>query len=184
MIFAGNQIYFNFYRVYLGVNILSERFRNYSAITSEVLNVCNHGCQPRVKWSAYFFGGITIRVYSPSVGTAFNQLYRVKINDCDGDDPQCGDLLLYPVNNYIFEEDHLIEKLELGLNQSSIEGKSIYTKEKNIRIFNLTGKELFFGQEIEVQQFLNSASNITGIMILVYFDQEGNVLYSRKKFIR
>lgn len=122
----------------------------------------------------YYPQYITIEVYSPTVGPDFIVKKRVKLVDCNHDDPTCEEyyrLLIAPT-----------QSAEMGLEVISKPSyETIYSDESTIKVFDLYGRPKFDGIQSEFDPLKLTLQN--GIYILVKFDEFGRITSSDKILI-
>ena len=115
----------------------------------------------------YYPQYITIELYSPTVGPQFTQRKRVKLIDCNGDDPTCDeyhDLLneggedRYNINNSEFKEADYVK----------------------VRAFDLLGRQLF---EKDTDRLIRNEIQYHGIIVLVFYGRNGEIVKVSKAFL-
>jgi hypothetical protein len=126
---------------------------------------------PKYSWYPKYF---TLKVYSPSLGPAFTQFKRVKLIDCNGDDPKspCPDSFSSPGGD--------------GAENRSIEnpGNTITAPDDRIalmKVHDIVGRLLYSGHPEGFDR--NSVSRL-GIAILSYFDGSGRFIKSEKLLLQ
>ena len=117
----------------------------------------------------YYPQYITIEVYSPTVGPDHIVKKRVKLVDCNHDDPTCEEyfgLLVSPTHSDKIRLE-VIPKSSYDPNNSG---------EFSIGVFDLFGRQIYYGTQSEFDQLKFTLQN--GIYVLVKVDESGRVTSS------
>jgi Zn-dependent metalloprotease len=115
----------------------------------------------------YYPQYITIELYSPTAGSQFTQRQRVKLVDCDGDDPTC--------------EEY--NDLQNEGSENRYSNKNSQTKEADyvkVRAFDLMGRQLF---EKDTDRLIGNEIQYHGIIVLVFYDKNGEIVKVSKAFL-
>lgn len=117
---------------------------------------------------SYYPRYFNIEVHSPSSGRSYKK--RIKLIDCDGDDPTC--------------EDYYTDTNQ-G-NEKTASANQVLEQEKSceaVKIFDITGQLLY--ESTDKYVFLNPGNlpNLNGLIICTYFDQYGKLVKIKKVFI-
>lgn len=117
----------------------------------------------------YYPQYVTIELYSPTVGPQYTQRQRLKLIDCNGDDPTC-------------EEYHGIGRQNVGTedkfsNGSLNQNETMYVK---VRAFDLMGKQVF---EKHTSSLQRDDLQYHGMLVLVFYSEKGNIVKVSKVFL-
>lgn len=114
----------------------------------------------------YYPQYITIELYSPTAGTQFTQRKRVKLADCNGDDPTCEEY------NELQNEgsDERFSQISLEKNEDE------YVK---VRAFDLIGRQVF---EKNTNSLQKNEIQYHGILLLVFYSEKGEIVRINKIF--
>lgn len=127
----------------------------------------------------YYPQYITIKVYSPTVGPDFIVKKRVKLVDCNHDDPTCEEyydnLLVSPGNNS-FEQNHEPLSSTRNKTENTIESQTI----TQYILYDVFGSRIATLSSLEQ---LNQFSLRNGIYIVVELNEQGEFINSSKKLI-
>jgi len=110
----------------------------------------------------YYPQYITIQLYSPTIG--FTQTKRLRIIDCDHDDPTCAEYYSLPRTK-----------------QSNQDTQSVITEPIKMRVIDLMGRIVYSGQVIHKNELILNRS--IGVLIFQYFDLNG-ILIKTEKSVR
>ncbi len=115
----------------------------------------------------YYPQYITIELYSPTAGTQFTQRKRVKLVDCNGDDPTCKEY------NELQNEgsDERFSQISLEKNEDE------YVK---VRAFDLVGRQVF---EKNTNSLQRNELQYRGTLILVFYSEKGEIVKVSKVFL-
>ncbi len=125
---------------------------------------------PKYNWYPKYFN---IKVYSPTLGFQFNQFRIVKLTDCNGDDPTCGeyyDGLIGGGGN----SDDLLK--DMGSYSATMNGQEM----EFLKVFDTMGRMLYSGI---IGEFDRNSIQYSGIAIFSYFDKDGKFLKSEKSVL-
>lgn len=115
----------------------------------------------------YYPQYITIELYSPIVGPQFTQRKRVKLVDCNGDDPTCAEYNeLRNEGNEERDSNPKSEKLEVE-----------YVK---VRAFDFMGRQVF---EKNTSSLQRTDLQYHGILVLVFYSAKGEIVKVSKAFL-
>lgn len=117
----------------------------------------------------YYPQYVTIELYSPTVGPQYTQRQRLKLIDCNSDDPTC-------------EEYYGIGRQNVGTedkfsNGSSNKNEKAYAK---VRAFDLMGKQIFEKYTSSLQR---NEFQYNGILTLVFYSETGEIVKVSKIFL-
>jgi hypothetical protein len=115
----------------------------------------------------YYPQYITIELYSPTAGIQFTQCKRVKLVDCNGDDPTCEEY------NELQNEEG-----EDRFSYSSLEQTDV--KYVKVRAFDLMGRQVF---EKNTNSLQRNEFQYHGILILVFYSEKGEIVKVSKAFL-
>lgn len=115
----------------------------------------------------YYPQYITIELYSPTAGTQFTQRKRVKLVDCNGDDPTCEE---YNELQNEGSEDRFSYK----------DSEQTAVKYVKVRAFDLMGRQVFDKNTNSLQK---DEFQYHGILILVFYSEKGEIVKVSKAFL-
>jgi Zn-dependent metalloprotease len=115
----------------------------------------------------YYPQYITIEIYSPSLGVQYIHKKRIKLVDCNGDDPTCEEY-------YEFRGDPSDERLNQDISFLSSNEKHQY-----IKVFDVMGRLLFEGAS---GNLMPGTIPSTSLIFLVYYDSFGRIIEVKKSF--
>ena len=119
----------------------------------------------------YYPQYITIEVYSTTVGSEFTVRKRVKLIDCNGDDPTCEEY--YNIDGRISNDSDFLftERTE-----SKIEEKGAI--EKDMIVYDILGHLIYKGT---AKKWTKEDITQSGIYLFLYTDQNGNLIRQEKR---
>lgn len=121
---------------------------------------------PKYNWYPKYFN---IKVYSPTLGSQFNQFRIVKLIDCNGDDPTCEEY--YSLQGGGENEDR---------SSTGGDGQASERHSKGIallKVHDIVGRLLYSGIP---EGFDRNSVSRSGMVILTYFDDSGEFVKSEK----
>jgi len=116
---------------------------------------------------AFYPQHITIELYSPTVGPQFTQRKRVRLVDCNGDDPTCEEY------NELQNEES-----EDRFNYSGSEQLDV--KYVKVRAFDLLGRQVF---EKNTSSLQRNELQYHGILIFVFYSEIGEIVKVSKAYL-
>lgn len=115
----------------------------------------------------YYPQYITIELYSPTAGSQFTQRKRVKLVDCNGDDPTC-------------EEYNELQNGGGDDRYSYRDSEQTDVKYVKVRAFDLMGRQVF---EKNTNSLQRNELQYHGILILVFYSEKGEIVKVSKAFL-
>ncbi|MEY3242165.1 MAG: hypothetical protein RIR11_3604 [Bacteroidota bacterium] len=117
----------------------------------------------------YYPQYITIELYAPNAGVQFTQRKRVKLVDCNGDDPTC-------------QEYHGTELQNEGSEERFSYNDSEQTDVKyvKVRAFDLMGRQVF---EKNTNYLQRNELQYHGMLILIFYSVKGEIVKVSKAFL-
>lgn len=123
----------------------------------------------------YYPQYITIKIYSPTVGPDFTVYKRVKLVDCNRDDPTCDEYHnsgLSDINNTFADQ------IEREYKKSKFDYQAEKSGHETI-VFDLSGRVVLRGVNIK---YLYDRSSLTnGVYIIAELDENGNIKSTKKQ---
>ena len=107
----------------------------------------------------YYPQYITIQLYSPITG--LTQTKRLKIIDCDHDDPTCAEYYSLPRTK-----------------QVNLDSENVITEPIKMRVIDLMGRIVYSGQVIHKDELILNRN--IGLLIFQYFDLNGIIIKTEK----
>jgi len=125
----------------------------------------------------YYPQYITIKVYSPTVGSNFIVKKKVKLVDCNNDDPTCDEYY----NLQVPPNENTINQFKNE--RSTLRRESVSPKQPihDIIIYNLYGDIISRGLKSNQMNDINHLRN--GIYIIIEIDEHGNLISLKKQAI-
>lgn len=121
---------------------------------------------PTYDWYPRYFN---IQVYSPTLGTEFTQFKRVKLTNCDGDDPTCEEFYSLKRGNSIGN------RLD---SENTHYGSTNHAS--SLKVFDITGRTLYFGVP---SAFDKNSILYRGMIFLTYYDKSNKIVKSEKQIL-
>jgi hypothetical protein len=115
----------------------------------------------------YYPQYITIELYSPTAGSQFTQRKRVKLVDCNGDDPTC-------------EEYNELQNGGGDDRYSYRDSEQTDVKYVKVRAFDLMGRQVF---EKSTNSLQRNELQYHGILVLVFYSEKGEIVKVSKVFL-
>ena len=115
----------------------------------------------------YYPQYVTIELYSPQAGPQFTQRKRLKLVDCNGDDPTC-------------EEYNELQNEEGEDRFSYNYSEKTDVKYIKVRAFDLMGRQVF---EKNTNNLQRNELQYHGILILVFYSEKGEIVKVSKAFL-
>ncbi|MEM9920229.1 MAG: M4 family metallopeptidase [Bacteroidota bacterium] len=128
-------------------------------------------------WPKYNYYPRTKRiyVYAPQIGLQSRTSHRIRLVDCEGDDPTCAEF--YDLRTTSETPSHILDERydEIELEQP--------LKNPDIKVYDIMGNLLFKGKEKDSFQDLFDFRN--KVLFYIYYDDNGAIIDSQKKvFLR
>lgn len=114
----------------------------------------------------YYSQYITIEVYSPTVGSEYKVKKRVKLRDCNGDDPTCKE----------YYNSNPGEGLVINHFNSNLDSFN----SSFCRVYDLYGNLIYSGDKMNLHEYLSYKD---GIIFIVNYDEKGVFINTEKQVI-
>lgn len=119
----------------------------------------------------YYPQTISIQYYHPYLGKTLTKIIRIE--DCDGDDPTCED---YYSDNYNITEN----EDNISLQKHESDRSNTFIDNVQLIVYDL------FGNIIDIKENQINSNNFDKpqILIFTYWDKNGNLIESKKRFVQ
>ena len=137
-------------------------------------NSVTGNCLTVLDWPeyAYYPQIFSIRLYN--ITQEFQLRYNLRMEDCEGDDPDCNDV---GVNNF---ESNNSSSSHYAVERT--DSDHLFDKELpiHLKVFDINGRKVYEGKNLD--QSFNS-DNLEGLLIYCYYDQQGKIIETKKMVI-